>query len=343
MTPGATLVASLLMVLERPGTWPPALLGFLVRGGLLVVLAPIIVLPSAIGLANILAPLLSSALLGGLTPVVLVVVFGVAAVGLAWIVGGGLLAAVMEAASVRLAAGEADRGPAGAGVTEDPSDSRDVAWRILAVRLVAHIPLALALVWAAGRVVAVVYREFTVPVDTVTPLILRVARAMPESIALVVVAWLVGEIIGGLAARRVILADDGALRSLRWAISRLVRHPLRTAAAAIVPLAALIVVLVPSAAAASAAWWAIRIALVDDLPAVVTLLAVVLLVVVWGGQLVLLGLIAAWRGSTWTLEVGGTFGGVPGSRAGDWSAPTGSGSVSDPSGPATRSGSEGDR
>ena len=112
MTVGATLVASLLAVLERPATWPLALLGFLVRGGFVLVLAPIIVLPTAIGVANLVAPVLTSALLSGLTPTVLVLVAAVGATGMLWLLGGGLLAATAEAEGVRLVAtddtGDAD-------------------------------------------------------------------------------------------------------------------------------------------------------------------------------------------------------------------------------------------
>jgi len=44
---GATLSGSLLAVLDRPSTWPLALAGFLIRGGWLLVVAPIVVLPTA--------------------------------------------------------------------------------------------------------------------------------------------------------------------------------------------------------------------------------------------------------------------------------------------------------
>ena len=53
-----TLGASLLAVLARPSTWAFGLLGFLVRGGWLLVVAPFVVVPTPIGLANIVAPVL---------------------------------------------------------------------------------------------------------------------------------------------------------------------------------------------------------------------------------------------------------------------------------------------
>lgn len=335
MTVGATLVASLLAVLERPATWPLALLGFLVRGGFVLVLAPIIVLPTAIGVANLVAPILTSALLSGLTPTVLLLVLVVGAAGMLWLLGGGLLAAAVEAEATRLVVADGDdqAGPAAA-----PAGGG--AWAILSVRLAAQLPLIVAVAWGATRVVAAIYREFTVPVDTVTPLILRVLRAVPDAIAVILVAWLVAEIVGAIAARRVIQAGDSPPRALRWSLGHVVRHPVRTLIQALVPLVALVLVMVPSAAAAGASWTAIRVTLEDGLPPLLTLGAVLLLVVVWVGQLVLIGLIAAWRGAIWTVEVARTFGGVGSRREGDWYPAVASGTVGDPSGTGSRIGNE---
>lgn len=338
MTVGATLVASLLAVLERPATWPLALLGFLVRGGFVLVLAPIVVLPTAIGVANLVAPVLTSALLSGLTPTVLVLVAAVGATGMLWLLGGGLLAATAEAEGVRLVATD-DTGDADAAAAPARAAGGG-AWAIVSVRLAAQVPLILAMAWGAMRVVAAIYREFTVPVDTVAPLIVRVLRAVPEAIAVILVAWLLGEIVGGIAARRVVLAGESPPRALRSALWQVIRQPIRTLVQALVPLAVLILVLVPSAAAASASWTAIRITLEDGLPPLLTLGAVLLLVIVWVGQLVLIGLVGAWRGAVWTVEQARTFGGVTGRREGDWYPAVASGTVGDPSGAGPRTGNE---
>ena len=341
MTVGATLVASLLAVLERPSTWPLGLLGFLVRGGLLVIVAPIVVLPTAIGLANILAPILTAALVSGLTPTVLMALIGVLVLGFAWLLGGGLLAAAAEAEAIaRTTEDPIDRGPgtdAGRGLGRGGT-----AWRILVARMAAHVPLLIALSWGSTRVVASIYREFTVPVDTVTPLILRVARTVPDAIAVIVVAWLLGEVVGGLAARRVVLRGESPFRALRLAALDVARRPVRSLVQVIVPLFVLVAVLAPSAAAAAAAWMAIRATLVDGLPPLLTLIAVLVLVIVWVGQLVLLGMVAAWRGAVWTLEVAGTFGAGDAIREGGWSTDSTSVSLGNPSGSGSRPGSEGD-
>lgn len=349
MTVGATLVASLFAVLERPATWPLALLAFLIRGGFLLVLAPIVVLPTAIGLANVVAPVLTSALLSGLTPTVALLVAAVGVAGMAWLLGGGLLSAAAEGESIRrivadeseASAGEAraSGGPGPGGRLHVPDTG--VAWRILSVRLAAHLPFVVALAWGATRVVSAIYREFTVPVDTVTPLVFRVVRTVPDAIVVIVVAWLLGEIVGGIAARRVVLAGETPGRALRSAMVQAGRRPVRTLVQAAVPLVALVLVLVPSAAASAAAWTAIRATLADGLPPLLTLGAVLLLVVVWTGQLVLLGLVSAWRGAVWTMDVARTFGGVDGRREGDWYPVSVSGSVGDRAGTGSRPGNEG--
>ena len=108
MTLGATLVTSLLATLAHPMTWLLALAGFLVRGGIVVFLLPIVVLPSPVGLANATAPTVVGFVLGGFTfDLVVLLVLAVGAV-LAWIVFGGLLAAALEVEGIRIVAGDDD-------------------------------------------------------------------------------------------------------------------------------------------------------------------------------------------------------------------------------------------
>ena len=108
MSVGATLVAALLAVLDRPSTWALGLAGFLVRGGVVLVAAPIVVLPTAGGLANILAPLLEDVAFGRRT----IELAGTVAIALAgvvvWVVGGGLLAALAEVEAARRVAADLD-------------------------------------------------------------------------------------------------------------------------------------------------------------------------------------------------------------------------------------------
>ena len=58
MSRSAAVLASLLVTLGRPTWWVLALSTFLVRGGLLLFLLPIVSIPSPLAVSNVLAPLI---------------------------------------------------------------------------------------------------------------------------------------------------------------------------------------------------------------------------------------------------------------------------------------------
>lgn len=327
MTLGATLVASALATLARPTTWVLALLGFLVRGGIVVLVAPIVVVPSAVGLANAVTPTITTMAFTGLSNGVVAMVATLVGVVVLWLVGGGLIAAAAEAEAVSEIAEDdelrsgghgrvdhwAERGPA----LERRPRAR---WsrRIVVARSLAALPLVLALAAGAVRLVGVAYRELTVPSETVTPVVARIAQGAPEALIAILLGWMLAEIVGALAARRIVLADDGVIRATAFAVRRLVRHPVRSLAAFAVPLLALVAVVAPIAAATSVAWDAVRASFSSGSSPIVAVALVALLVVLWTGGLVLVGLVTAWRSAVWTADVAGTFGGVTGARPGDW-------------------------
>lgn len=316
MTVGATLVASLLLALAKPRTWPLALATFLLRGGFVVVLAPIVVLPSAVAVGNILTPLLSTVVFRGFGSVAL----PLAAVGLAvflWLFGGGLVAAAAESEGVRATAADdeawpAGRVPRGLPIVEHP------ARQVLAVRLVAHLPLLLALSWGAIRIVAVAYRELTVPSDVAVALVLRVARGAPDAVGVVAGAWLLGETVGAIASRRVILLGERVPRALGRAALRFVRHLARSAVLTAVPLVALSAVLLAAGLAGAATWDALRAALSFGTSPLAVLALLVALVALFTGGLLLIGVISAWRAVVWTVDLAGTFGGAAYDPEGQW-------------------------
>ena len=98
---------------------------------------------------------------------------------------------------------------------------------------------------------------------------------------------------------------------------------------AVVPGAAFAVVLLTTAAAADAAWTALRATLAGDGPSPIAIAIVLLLVMLWLGGLVLIGLVSAWRGAVWTVQVARTFGGVGTTRPGEWYPVPTSGIVTD--------------
>jgi hypothetical protein len=322
---GAALVASFLVTLVNPTTWALALAAFLMRGGYVVVLAPIVVIPSAVGLANVVAPLLTSFVFGGLSAGLLVLVVGAGLAGLTWFVLGGFLAAGADAEMTRIIATDEDV------ATAAPiAARRGQVWRIVVSRVIAFVPLAATVVWGASRLVAVAYRELTVPSDVTTSVVLRVVRQAPDALLLITVAWLFGQAVGSISTRAIVLGGAGVPGALRAAIVRLVRHPVSTAATEIVPLVGLALVIVPSAVAASTIWDGIRAALTTGGDALTTIVLVCLFVLLWTGGLLLVGVVSAWGAAAWTVVLAGTFGPMPDRRPGYWNATAESGTLSDP-------------
>ena len=108
MNRGAALIGALLATLVTPATWVTALAVFLIRGGFLIVLLPVVVLPSVVGVGNVLAPALTSIAFGSITTEWLAVTVVIVIVVLAWLLLGGWFAATLEAAAVRLVAADDD-------------------------------------------------------------------------------------------------------------------------------------------------------------------------------------------------------------------------------------------
>jgi hypothetical protein len=327
MTVGATLVASLLATLARPATWPLSLSAFLLRGGFLLVLAPIVVLPSAVALSNVVAPVVTTIALRGVAPIALPLTALAGAV-LLWLVGGGLLASAVESDLIRRLPEEDEAWPDGRPVLA--SEAADGAvWRVLAVRLVAHLPSVLAVSWGAIRIVTVAYRELTAPSDVAVALVLRIFGGAPDAVAILLVAWVFGETLGSLAVRRVVMLGDRVPGALGRALVWLVRRPIRCAALALLPLVPHVLVLVLVGVAGSAAWSALRGALALGGDPLATLGLLVALVAVFAAGLLLIGVVSAWRAAIWTVEVAGTFGVGRHGPEGQWNGGTDSGTLGD--------------
>ena len=323
MSLGAILGTALLVTLTRPSTWVLALAGFLVRGGIVWFLIPVLVWPSPVGLANALGPSIVTFVFGGLTLGLILLMLGGAAMVVVWLVGGGLAAAAIEVELVRAVATDDEVAtPAGevVGAVVVVPDGRTL--RVLAIRLVVLAPLLVVAIMGTTRIVAATYAELSLPTDTTTPITWRVLTAVPDVVVLVLVVWALTEIVGAWAVRRVVLRDPSIGRAVLGGIGFSVRHPLRSAVLYLVPWFALLLVLIPAAGAASLAWSALRSTLTNPSDPVPIVLALAIFVGLWTGGLVLAGAVCAWRQAVWTVaEVTrgrGTFGGSVTGRPGDW-------------------------
>jgi hypothetical protein len=126
--------------------------------------------------------------------------------------------------------------------------------------------------------------------------------AVPESIAVIGLAWLLGEAAGGLAAREVVLGGRGGLGAAMAAWAGLVRRPLGSLATLVWTTIVLLIATAPGLLAAAAAWRWTRAALWDGGDPLEQVAAIGVFVALWLATLALTGFAAALRSSAWTAE-----------------------------------------
>jgi hypothetical protein len=298
-------VAASTLALGRPSLWPYALVAFLARGGLLLLAGPIVVTPTLIGLSNLVGP--ASVTAGGPGPrlVALVAVGVIGALVLA--VVGTLVAAAAEAAFHRSSAeprpGSAPRRPGGLAVPAATTGQRATTARIAAIRLVLIVPVIVAAVVALPAWLAVAYRELTLPADVGVPLLVRVVAGAPLATALVALAWLGCEVVGGFAARRSAFLGTPWPRALAAALVDPLRAPGGTLLTVAASLGLGAATLAPSLAVLAAAWEAARRPLIDEGLSPAAVAGTILLVATWAAVLGLAGAAAAWRAMLGSAEL----------------------------------------
>ena len=355
MSRGGAILASLLVTIGRPAWWLVALTGFLVRGGFVVFVLPIVLLPSPLAISNVLAPIIVPVALGRIGPDAIAIFLGTVILLSGWILVGGWIAAAADLMLIREAAAAASEegigssvagappageapAPVAAGgppnVSAVPVADRVLIGRLLAARLIAWLPLAFAVGLGIVGLIAVTYGELTRPFEVGTPIALRVALGAAPELGIIAVTWLLGELVGGLSARRMILDGASSGAALIAAIGDVVRRPAATILPWLVTSGLLLAILIGTVGAASVAWSRVIAALSDRSVGPLTIaLDVLLFVAIWLAALALAGLFAAVRGSIQTFEyvrwrsATGTFGASVHHRPGDWSIPDEGGSL----------------
>ncbi len=301
-------VAAAAVSAARPRLWMYALVAFLARGGVILLVLPIVVLPTFIGAANAIGPAFVSAE-GPSARVIALIVAGIATVTLVAVVGT-IIAAAGEVALHR-ATVEPDPDDARGGAEPEvsfmvlappPGGGRAIA-RVAALRLLLLLPVAAVTAAAVPAWIAVAYRELTLPGDVAAPLLLRVLAGAPVAGAAVVLAWLAAEIVGGFATRRVVLLGTSVPRALGAGIVDPLRAPVGTALTVLLALGVSVIALLPAIWALAAAWDATRRVLVDDPVGVAVLAAALAMAAAWLVALVLAGIAAAGRATLMTAEL----------------------------------------
>lgn len=294
MSAASALGASFLAVLAHPRWWLMSLAAFLIRGGLVVLLLPMVPLPSPAAIATALGPTLVGFVFGGVSPSFLLLVGIVVAILVAWAVVAGFAGAAIDLALLRDAAADDDLEDREAPVAGGP-------WRAFALRWLAHVPTLAVVAWAAATLVDATYAELISPGDPGLPLVLRVVLRAPLAVALVVAAWTLGEVAGGIAVRR-LGWGAGVRRALLTSITGLLRPA--GVLVFLVTSAALVAALGGGGLAIAATFDRARIVLVDGGSSLDVAVALSLLSAAWIGTAILVSVAAAWRAVAWTYEEG---------------------------------------
>ena len=173
-----------------------ALAGFLLRGGVVLLALPSVVLPSVIGIAGVTG-IDAVGIDGRPTPWLfeIVAIFGVAVI--LWLALASLIGSLIDVWLIEATVDAAGR-PVRRG---RPLPELGLLLDMVAVRGICLLPVAAALAWASARVYTVAYNELTTPSNLATPLPVRVVENAMDAVVVVSLAWLVTETIAALAVR----------------------------------------------------------------------------------------------------------------------------------------------
>lgn len=304
--------AAIAGVVADPGLWLLGAAGFLVRGGFLLLALPIWTLPGVIEITTIVGPdaIGPGGLAGRGTVLALVAAGGALAILFAALVAG---AAIETAAWDRLARGEAAEVlDADVGLPAGRAARVGLVLDLAGVGLACLVPALLAAAVAVVAIVQAIYAEIIVPGSLAIPLPVRIATRAAPALALVAAGLVVGELLHGVASRRVLrgAASSRGLtgRPVLAAIAEVVRRPASVlfaaaagwvvaAAAALLALASILI-----------CWSFVRAAYVDAAPldggdAPGLLAATAVFVAVWLAALLLCGVASAIRAALWSARL----------------------------------------
>jgi hypothetical protein len=338
-TRGRTL-AALLAVLGRPSWWILGLAGFLVRGGIVIFAISIVTLPSPLALSNVLGPLITPLYLGRVEPSTLALVASGLGLLVACIACGSWIGAATEVVLIRDARQAAIE--EGLPTGPDRPSGRLLISRSALAHLLALVPLMPVLAAGSVQIFAVAYRELVNPTDA-SSIVVRVVLGAAAPLAAVAVVWILCELVGGMAVRRIVLADEPVVGAVIRSAADLARRPIGAVIAPLLAIAILVIELAAVLAAVVLVWTEVRTRLIRPLDEpLATVLSLATLGAAWCLALLVTGLIDAWRSVAMTFEAervaavsasrqggdgglesgssGGTFGASAHRRPGDWFA-----------------------
>jgi hypothetical protein len=288
--------------IDQPSLWLLGTLSFILRGGLVVLLLPIIVLPTQVEVRLMLGGNLGSS---GFSPAFW------ASVGAATIVSTGLVMVVLyalariEVASFERLASDPDLEIETLLDTRPAADAGARVRNLFVVESLTLIALLLAAVPLAAALGQIAYNEILRPTST-APIYDRVLGQVIGPLAFVLLALPIVDSISAAVVRRLLMGRSVG-SAVSGAIGAILRSPVRFLATALVAWLALGAVVVPTYGVLTIAWQATRAAflrttsIADMLSAIAPVVVAVLLAGVFVSGLAVCGFVAAFRNALWTV------------------------------------------
>jgi hypothetical protein len=275
--------------------WLLGILGFCLRGGIVVLCLPIIVLPTQVEARLALGANLGSA---GLTSGFWAL-FGVATVVTS------IVALAVLYALARIEAAAFDRLLADGELTTDRADGRRAILPLFVIQALTLIAVVLAAVPLAATVGQATLDEILRPSSNAS-IYARVLGHVGAALVVLLIALPLIDLLSARATRRVLLGSR-LPAALGGAVAEIVRAPLRTIATALAAWLALAAVLLGVGWALSVAWQATRATFLATTSVADTLgdggpiIVALLLATVFVTGLGLAGFVAAVRSALWTV------------------------------------------
>lgn len=312
---GVTATAS--VVAGDPGAWVLGLLGFLARGGAVLVVLPILSVPS---------PVLLSLLFRGEVGVVgrdevRFVAIGVGIVLSLIAIGGVVVSAWADVALAERFVRDAETDELRLGRPPrrlEPAARRSLVWWVASIQAIATVPVILAITLVIDGAVRAATAELTNPSATDLPLLVRVLPAVAGPALLLIGVLVVVEALSSVASRRLMAGAWGLLpdgpagpsetRLALGALRRVTLGPGRVLATAGVGWLVIGATVALVAFASALAWGTARDVLVagssagDASVLLASALIVGLFAAVWMGGLGLIGFASALRSGLWTAD-----------------------------------------
>jgi hypothetical protein len=300
-----------------PTSWLFALAGFLARGGWLLVVLPILTIPSPVLLSMLFRGEVGAIGRGELRVVAVAVGAVLSLVAVAGVVVSAWTDVALAERFLRDTESEELRGGA-LPLDFTRAERRSLVWWVASVQAVALLPLIVAIAILVNAAVRAVSAELIDPSSTSVPLIARVLPQLAVPITVAIVVLVLVEALSSLASRR-LMADawavlpGGQLAAKEsvvalGALPRVVRAPGRVLLTAIVGWLVIGLTLAITSLATIVAWGSAREVLVsggisgDPVGLAVGAVLIALFAAVWLGGLGLLGFATALRSGLWTAD-----------------------------------------